>query len=120
MMNRLTAYFLLSLLLLASTAGFVLALFARQGVGVALFLLLLYVIYRRRDRLAALARSLDPVARWRGYRKARTYARMKDVWSRVARRHAADMRCPGCGVEIVVFNVTLAGRCSACGRLLID
>lgn len=118
-MNPSLPLFLLSLLFLYGAVGMILSAFARTGAGVALFLGALWVAYRRRDSIARLARTLDPAARWRAWRKERTYRRMRLVWARILETRAGDMACPGCATEITVFTVSLAGRCLVCGRALL-
>lgn len=112
-------FFLLTLLFLYAAVGMILSAFARTGIGVTLFLLLLYGLYRYRDPLARLRRRLDPLARLNAWRKERTYRRMRLVWAKVLERHAADLRCPECSVELTVFTVSIAGRCLVCGRNLL-
>ncbi len=47
------------------------------------------------------------------------YAKFKKTWERIQKKYALDMRCPYCGSDITVFNVSQDARCNYCGNKLL-
>ncbi|OQA77504.1 MAG: hypothetical protein BWY32_02383 [bacterium ADurb.Bin243] len=47
------------------------------------------------------------------------YAKFKKNWDLIQKKYALDMRCPYCGSDITVFNVTGDARCNYCRNRLL-
>lgn len=47
------------------------------------------------------------------------YAKFKKNWDLIQKKYSLDMRCPYCGSDITVFNVTGDAKCSYCKNRLI-
>ncbi|HNY11024.1 MAG TPA: hypothetical protein PKK26_05480 [Candidatus Wallbacteria bacterium] len=47
------------------------------------------------------------------------YWRFKKTWEKVKKRYQDDMRCPSCGSELTVFNITSDARCNYCKNKLL-
>lgn len=97
----------------------ILAYMAHVGLGILLFMGLLWVWYRHHQRLLPRLKSLDPISWWRGQRKERTYRQLKQVWAAILAKYHPDMTCPGCKNEISIFTINLKGRCTLCQHRLL-
>lgn len=47
------------------------------------------------------------------------YAKFKKNWGLIQKKYALDMRCPYCGSDLTVFNVTGDAKCNYCKNKLI-
>jgi DNA-directed RNA polymerase subunit RPC12/RpoP len=47
------------------------------------------------------------------------YAKFKKNWEAVQKKYGNDMRCPYCGSELTLFNVTENAQCNYCKNRLI-
>lgn len=47
------------------------------------------------------------------------YAKFKKNWEAVQKKYGSDMRCPYCGSELTLFNVTENAQCNYCKNKLL-
>lgn len=47
------------------------------------------------------------------------YAKFKKSWEAVQKKYGGDMRCPYCGSELTLFNVTENAQCAFCKNRLV-
>lgn len=47
------------------------------------------------------------------------YWRFKKTWEKIREKYRDDMRCPACGSELTVFNISADARCNFCKNKLL-